>query len=160
MGMKFYTTERAFLQRPAANALKNVVKSLKKQGYGLIIYDAYRPWYVTKMFWDATPDSLRHFVANPENGSKHNRGCAVDLGLYFLESNELVPMPSGYDEFTSKAASDFMDLPDSLIRNREILKSAMEEAGFEVYQYEWWHYDYKDWEKYPVLNLRFEDIEN
>ena len=55
-----------------------------KQGYGLLIFDAYRPWYVTKIFWDATPPDKHQFVADPAQGSRHNRGCAVDLTLYDL----------------------------------------------------------------------------
>ena len=74
MGMPLYEEGRAFLQRPAAEALVRVNQALKKYGYGLIIYDAYRPWYVTKMFWDATPEAQKVFVADPAKGSRHNRG--------------------------------------------------------------------------------------
>ena len=83
-----YTSAKAFMQRPAAEALARVHKKLAEQGYGLLIHDAYRPWYVTKMFWDATPEKQRIFVADPSKGSRHNRGCAVDLTLYDLQDRQ------------------------------------------------------------------------
>jgi zinc D-Ala-D-Ala dipeptidase len=86
LGTPVYTQARAFLQRPAAEALLRAHRELHAQGYGLIIHDGYRPWYVTKIFWDATPDAKKIFVADPAAGSKHNRGCAVDLSLYDLKT--------------------------------------------------------------------------
>jgi len=158
MGMKFYEAQESYLQKPAAKALARVAKMLKRQGLGLIIYDAYRPWYVTKMFWDATPDSLKNYVANPVSGSKHNRGCAVDLGLYYLNTGKKVPMPTDYDDFSEKAHISFTDTSSTILANRQILQKAMKKGGFRVYQYEWWHFDYKDWEKYPVINLTFQEL--
>ena len=158
MGMKFYSLEKAFLQRPAADALVRVALNLGLKGIGIVVYDAYRPWYVTKMFWDATPDSLKTYVANPENGSKHNRGSAIDLGLYDLETGEILPMPSSYDEFTERAHSDYNGASKIQKRNRDLLKDVMEAEGFQVYQYEWWHFDFESWDKYPIINLRFEDL--
>ena len=105
MGMPLYEEGRAFLQRPAAEALVRVNQALKKYGYGLIIYDAYRPWYVTKMFWDATPEAQKVFVADPAKGSRHNRGGAVDIGLYSRKTGQSVDMGSGYDEFSLRAFS-------------------------------------------------------
>ena len=102
-----YTEARAFLQRPAAEALVRANRELKPYGYGLIIHDGYRPWYVTKIFWDATPNTQKIFVANPAKGSVHNRGCAVDLSLYDLKTGEEVQMPSGYDEMTKRAYADY-----------------------------------------------------
>ena len=102
-----YTEARAFLQRPAAEALVRANRELKPYGYGLIIHDGYRPWYVTKIFWDATPNYQKIFVANPAKGSVHNRGCAVDLSLYDLKTGEEVQMPSGYDEMTKRAYADY-----------------------------------------------------
>src|SRR5215475_1069345 len=98
LGTPVYTQARTFLQRPAAEAVVRANKELKEQGYGLILHDGYRPWYVTKIFWDATPDHQKIFVADPSAGSKHNRGCAIDLSLYDLKTGEEVVMPSGYDE--------------------------------------------------------------
>jgi len=158
LGTPVYTEARAFLQRPAAEALVRVSQSLKPRGYGLIIHDAYRPWYVTKIFWDATPDDKKIFVANPADGSKHNRGCAVDLSLYDLKTGKEVQMPSGYDEMTPRAYADY---PGGTAKERELrslLRQAMEAQGFKVIPKEWWHFDYKDWRDYPIMNARFEDL--
>lgn len=160
MGTPFYEDARAFLQRPAAEALEEVAASLAEQGLGLIVYDAYRPWFVTKMFWEATPDSLKHFVAPPGDGSRHNRGAAVDVGLYNLRTGEPLQMPSGYDEFTRRAYADFQGGPEVALRNRDLLRGAMEHHGFSVYSYEWWHYDYAEWRMYPIMNMRFSEIED
>ena len=153
-----YSQARAFLQRPAAEALVRVSHALQAQGYGLLVHDAYRPWYVTKMFWDATPDDKKIFVANPSEGSRHNRGCAVDLTLYDLKTGKPVQMPSGYDEMTGRAYADYTGGTAEERGRRTILRHAMEQEGFTVYPQEWWHFDYKDWKEYPILNLRFEQI--
>jgi D-alanyl-D-alanine dipeptidase len=153
-----YTQARAFLQDPAAQALVRAHHALKKQGYGLIIHDGYRPWYVTKIFWDATPNDKKNFVADPAHGSRHNRGCAVDLSLYDLKTGEEVRMPSGYDEMTKHAYADYPGGTADERERRAILRQAMEKEGFTVNPEEWWHFDYKDWRKYPILNVRFEDL--
>ena len=153
-----YTQARAFLQRPAAEALLRAQRELKAYGYGLIIHDGYRPWYVTKIFWEATPPDKRIFVANPAKGSNHNRGCAVDLSLYYLKTGEEVTMPSGYDEMTERAYADFPGGTADERARRALLRRVMEKQGFTVNPEEWWHFDYKDWRKYPILNVRFEDL--
>lgn len=155
-----YKEARAFMQRPAAEALVRANRRLRALGYGLLIHDAYRPWYVTKMFWDATPDPDHIFVANPQEGSRHNRGCAVDLTLYDLKTGQAVPMVGGYDEM-SERSYPFYPGGTSLQRwDRRLLRYAMEPEGFTVYESEWWHFDYKDWRKYPILNLDFDSIGN
>ena len=153
-----YSQARAFMQRPAAEALANVNQKLHAQGYGLVIHDAYRPWYVTKMFWDATPDDKKIFVADPATGSKHNRGCAVDLSLYDLKSGREVSMPSVYDEMTPRAFAEYPGGSAEEREHRATLRTAMESDGFSVYPNEWWHFDYKDWKEYPIMNVRFEDL--
>ncbi|MEJ2678043.1 MAG: M15 family metallopeptidase [Gemmatimonadota bacterium] len=158
MGEPFYAEPRAFLQRPAAEAVVRAARMLRPYGYGLLIHDAYRPWYVTKMFWDATPDSQKEFVADPAHGSRHNRGCAVDLTLYDLATGRPVAMPSGYDEFTARAHADWPGGTALARWHRALLRKAMEAQGFAVYQGEWWHFDYRDWRLYPVLNVRFDEI--
>jgi serine beta-lactamase-like protein LACTB len=158
MSAVFYSQARAFLQRPAAEAVVRAHRKLNALGYGLLIHDAYRPWYVTKMFWDATPDSLHDFVADPRAGSRHNRGAAVDLTLFDLKTGQPVEMPGGYDEFSPRA---FPEYPGGTSRqrwHRELLRRVMEAEGFRVYAFEWWHFDYRDWRRYPVLNKRFEDL--
>ena len=158
MGAGFYQQPRAFLQRPAAEALVEAHQALAAEGLGIIVYDGYRPWSVTKMFWDATPDSLRLFVANPSRGSRHNRGCAVDIGLVALDTGEVIAMPSGYDEFTARAFADYQGGTARSRHFRELLRDVMEEAGFTVYDAEWWHFDYQDWRSYPILDVPFEQL--
>ena len=153
-----YTQARAFLQRPAAEALVAASAELRRQGWGLLVHDAYRPWYVTKIFWDATPDDKKGFVADPAKGSKHNRGCAVDLTLYELKSGEPVVMPSLYDEFGERAAADYAGGTAEQRRRRDVLRAAMEAHGFTVNPTEWWHFDYRDWQQYPILNVPFEQL--
>lgn len=158
MGVVFYQQPRAFLQRPAAEALVRVQQRLQSQQLGLLIHDAYRPWHVTKMFWDATPDDLKDFVANPANGSRHNRGCAVDLTLVDLASGQPIQMVAGYDEFSPRS---FPLYPGGTSRQRwyrELLRAAMESQGFSVYEYEWWHFDYQDWQRYRIQNATFEEL--
>jgi D-alanyl-D-alanine dipeptidase len=158
LSTRMYSQARAFLQRPAAEALVRAGKALHAKGYGLLVHDAYRPWYVTKMFWDATPDDKKIFVANPAEGSRHNRGCAVDLTLYDLKTGAAVKMPSGYDEMSPRAYADFPGGTAQERERRAVLRRAMEKEGFTVYPQEWWHFDYKDWKKYPIMNVRFEEI--
>ena len=158
LGRPVYTEARAFLQRPAAEALARVNQALKRQGYGLLIFDGYRPWSVTKIFWDATPEDKKQFVADPQKGSRHNRGCAVDLSMVDLKTGKEVSMPSLYDEFTERAHVNYKCGSPESTRLRELLRAAMEAEGFAVYEPEWWHYDYKDWKEYPILNLSFSEI--
>jgi CubicO group peptidase (beta-lactamase class C family)/D-alanyl-D-alanine dipeptidase len=158
LGEPVYSLAKAYLQRPAAEALLSANRKLKVLGYGLLIHDAYRPWYVTKIFWDATPDDKRIFVADPKEGSRHNRGCAVDLSLYDLQTGEPIQMTGVYDEM-SERSYPFYPGGTSLERwHRNLLRHAMEEVGFQVYEFEWWHFDYKDWRHYPILNLTFENL--
>jgi D-alanyl-D-alanine dipeptidase len=158
LGTPLYTEARAFLQRPAAEALVRANHKLHEQGYGLLIFDGYRPWYVTKMFWDATPPEDHEYVADPAQGSRHNRGCAVDLTVYDLKTGKPLPMPSGYDEMSERAHADYAGGTAEERANRELLRSAMEAQGFTVYSAEWWHFDYKDWQVYPIGNVPFEKI--
>ena len=158
LGTPVYTQARAFLQRPAAEALVRASHELKSHGYGLIIHDGYRPWYVTKIFWDATPNDKKIFVANPAKGSVHNRGCAVDLSLYDLKTDKEVKMPSGYDEMTDRAYAHYPGGTVAERARRALLRRAMEKQGFKVNPTEWWHFDYKDWKQYPILNVKFEDL--
>ncbi len=159
LGTPVYTEARAFLERPAADALARASAMLHAQGYGLLIYDAYRPWYVTKIFWDATPDDKKKFVANPADGSRHNRGCAVDLTLYDLKTGRAVAMPGGYDEMSERSYASYAGGTSIERSHREVLRAAMQAQGFEVYPFEWWHFDLRGWQRYPILNLTFEQLE-
>lgn len=157
VGRPVYPEARAFLQRPAAEAVVRVHEKLKKKGLGIVIFDGYRPWTITKLFWDVVPEDKRKFVADPTKGSKHNRGCAIDLSIYDLKTGELIPMPSGYDEFTERASPDYKGGTDQERSNREMLRALMEAEGFTVNPNEWWHFDYKDWQSYAIYDISFDD---
>ncbi len=158
LGTPVYTQARAFLQRPAAEALVRTLHKLQPLGYGLLIHDAYRPWYVTKIFWEATPPEGKIFVADPSQGSHHNRGCAVDLTLYDLATGKPIEMPGTYDEMSPRSFPDYPGGTSLERWHRDLLRRAMESEGFTVYEHEWWHFDYKDWREYPILNIKFEDL--
>ena len=158
MNAVFYEDARAFLQRPGAEAVVRAHRALEPYGYGLLIHDGYRPWYVTKMFWDATPMHQREFVANPASGSRHNRGAAVDLSLYGLATGEPIEMPSSYDEFSGRSYADY---PGGTARqrwHRDLLRQVMEAEGFTVNSGEWWHFDHADWREYGIQNEVFGEI--
>ena len=154
----FYSQAKAFMQRRAAEAVVRVNKKLREQGYGLLVHDAYRPWYVTKVFWDATPDDKKIFVADPSQGSRHNRGAAVDLTLYDLKTGKPVEMVGTYDETTDRSYADYPGGTSLQRWHRKLLRDAMESEGFTVFEFEWWHFDYQDWRRYRIGNVRFEDI--
>ncbi len=158
MSTPFYTQARAFLQRPVAEALARADRELRGHGYGVLIHDAYRPWYVTKMFWDATPDDKKKFVADPAKGSNHNRGCAVDASLYDRKTGQEVEMPSGYDEMSERAYPDYAGGAADERTRRDLLRRVMEANGFTVYEYEWWHFDYRGCTDWPIMNVPFEKV--
>jgi len=157
-GRAVYAEARAFLQRPAAEALARAGRALRRKGYGLAVFDGYRPWHVTKLFWEVTPEDKKQFVADPRRGSRHNRGCAVDLTLYDLKTGRPVSMPGEYDEMTERSHITYAGGTEEQRRLRDLLRAAMEAEGFLVYEPEWWHYDYKDWREYPILNVGFSEI--
>ncbi|HEX3366318.1 M15 family metallopeptidase [Phenylobacterium sp.] len=158
MGFPLYERAGAYLQRPAAEALGRAQKALAAQGYGLLIHDAYRPWFVTKMFWDATPPEDHVFVADPAQGSRHNRGCAVDLTLYDLKTGKPVEMTGRYDEMSTRSYADFPGGTSRQRALRGILRAAMEAEGFTVYPQEWWHFDYKDYASYGIGTVTFTEL--
>lgn len=159
IGRPVYSEARAFLQRPAAEALVRVHRSLERDGLGLLVFDGYRPWSVTKTFWDETPEPQRMFVADPAKGSRHNRGCAVDLTLMDRATGAALPMPSGFDEFTESAHADWEGASEPAKINRARLRAAMESEDFVVFPYEWWHFDHGSWQDYPVIDATFAEID-
>jgi CubicO group peptidase (beta-lactamase class C family)/D-alanyl-D-alanine dipeptidase len=159
LGTVFYPSARALLQRPAAEALRRAHRRLRALGYGLLIHDAYRPWYVTRIFWDATPPAQRWMVANPTRGSRHNRGCAVDLTLYDLRTGHPIDMGGTYDEVTERSFPDYPVTTTLQRWHRELLRQVMEDEGFTRIVDEWWHFDFRDWREYPILNRPFEALE-
>jgi len=160
LGSPLYLQARAYMQRPAAEAVVRASQHLHTLGYGLLIHDSYRPWYVTKMFWEGTPQYRRMFVADPAKGSKHNRGCAVDLTLYSVKTGEPIRMTGGYDEMSERSYPFYPGGTSNERWHRDLLRHAMEAEGFTVNESEWWHFDYKDWKQYPILNLTFEQLES
>jgi len=158
LGSIFYGEPRAFLQRPAAEALLRVSEKMRAKGFGLRIFDGYRPWAVTKVFWDATTEAQHDFVADPSKGSRHNRGCAVDLTLYDLATGAPVAMTGTYDETTARSYPSYPGGTSRQRWHRDLLRDAMETEGFTVYDTEWWHFDYKEWRNYPILNIPFSQI--
>jgi D-alanyl-D-alanine dipeptidase len=159
VGRAVYPEARAFLQRPAAEALLVANRKLKSQGYGLVVFDAYRPWSITKVFWDITPKDKKMFVADPAVGSKHNRGCAVDIGLYDLRTGALVEMPGAYDEMSERSFVTYSGGTAGQRAHRDLLRKTMEQDGyFFVYPEEWWHYDFRDFREYAVQDIPFSAI--
>lgn len=156
-GKKQYTMSKAYLRKAAAEALMDVQNDLmNNHDIAIKVFDAYRPYAVTIQFWEPIQDS--RYVASPQYGSRHNRGCAVDLTLIDLETEEELPMPTEFDDFTEKAHHDYMDLPENVLKNRAILKNTMEKYGFLALDSEWWHYDFKGYKNYPVMDISFEDL--
>ncbi len=158
LSVPVYTQARAFLQRPAAEALVRAHRRLASLGYGLLIHDGYRPWYVTRMFWDGTPADKHQFVADPSQGSRHNRGSGVDLTMFDVRTGDPVVMTGGYDEMSDRSYPEYPGGSSRQRALREILRAAMESEGFSVYDAEWWHFDFGDWRKYRIGNQRFEDL--
>lgn len=157
VGRPIYAEARAFLQRDAAEAVVRVHQKLKTQNLGLVVFDGYRPWTITKLFWEVIREDQKKFVADPAVGSKHNRGCAVDLSLFDLQTGKFLPMPSGFDEFNEKASPDYKGGTIEETANRELLRQMMEAEGFFVNPKEWWHFDYKNWEDYEIYDIPFSD---
>ena len=153
IGTPLYDHSAAFLERDAAQALMRAQARLLAQGYRLVVLDAYRPWAVTWLFWEAVPVGLRQFCADPASGSKHNRGCAVDVTLADAETGALVEMPSGFDEPSVRASPDYRGSTSRARWHRDLLRRAMESEAFSVDPYEWWHYDFAGWESRPIRNV-------
>lgn len=156
MKQVMYPQARAFARKPVVLHLQKIQNELRKKGLGLRIYDAYRPYAITVAFYQKASD--KHFVANPAKGSKHNRGCAIDLSLINLKTGKELPMPTPYDSFAPQAAADYAQLPTSVIRNRNLLIRTMQTHGFRVLKNEWWHYDFVGWQNYELLDIPFKDL--
>lgn len=144
-----YPRNELFLERGAAERLRRVQAVLRRQGLGLKVLDAYRPLSVQKALWAVLPDP--QYVADPAKGSRHNRGCAVDVTLVDRSGKEL-KMPTAFDEFSEKAHRDYQNLPQEVLRNRELLEQVMTAEQFEPLATEWWHFDAPGWERFPVMD--------
>jgi len=151
-----YKQARAFARLPVVEALKKVQTELNQLGIGLKIFDGYRPYSVTVKFYEIASD--KNFVANPKDGSRHNRGCAIDLTLINLKTGLELEMPTPYDSFAPEAAADYNKLPEQLIKNRDLLIKTMEKNGFKVLSNEWWHFDFNGWKNYELMDIPFEKL--
>ena len=158
---RLYEASLVFLQRPVAHALARTAEELYHEGYGLLLYDGYRPWYVTKWIWEATPPAYRSYLADPAQGSRHNRGCAIDLTLYHRGDGRPAAMPTDFDDFSERAHADYQSLPAAVRANRDRLRHAMEQQNFRIHPKEWWHFDFIPClESYPLLNIPLNQLGN
>lgn len=156
MQQVMYPQAKAFARKPVVEQLRKIQAQLKKKGYGLKIYDAYRPYAITVAFYQKASD--KNFVAHPKSGSRHNRGCAVDLSIIDLKTGRDVPMPTPYDSFEQAAAPGFQNLRPAIKKNRDFLIRTMEANGFRVMHNEWWHFDYRGWENYELMDIPFKKL--
>lgn len=156
-GKQIYDSPEAYLRKPAALALKKVNDRLNSIGYTLIIRDAYRPYSASLKFFEVFPDT--NFVANPKFGSRHNRACAVDVSLAKLSNLEEVDVPTMFDDFSEKAHPDYSDISNEAAKNRNLLIEVMKEFGFTVYPTEWWHFDYRTWENFKLMDIHFDELD-
>lgn len=153
---RLYKKPHAITRLPVAKALVQVQAELKLHGLSLKIYDAYRPYHVTCRMWDLLPDTI--YMGNPKKGSKHNRGIALDLTLINLTTREELKMPTPFDALVYAAHPDFMGLPDSVIKNRQVLIDVMGRHGFSVDPVEWWHFNYKSVADFELLDIDADEI--
>jgi D-alanyl-D-alanine dipeptidase len=156
MKRQLYPVARAYLRAPAARALMDVQRELANRGLGIKVFDAYRPYRVTVAMWE--PIRNPDYVADPAKGSRHNRGAAVDLTLIDLKTGAELPMPTAYDDFTARAAHAFEELPEDVRENRSLLREVMTKHGFEPLPSEWWHYDFRGWERFELMDVPIEDL--
>lgn len=156
MSQVMYKEARSFARKPVVAQLKRVQLALNKKGYGLKIFDGYRPYAITKAFYKKAKN--KNFVANPKKGSKHNRGCAIDLTLIDLKTGKEVQMPTPYDSFALEASPSYSNLPSAVIKNRALLITTMQSYGFRVLSNEWWHFDFIGWKKYDLMDIPFEKL--
>jgi D-alanyl-D-alanine dipeptidase len=158
MGRAIYPVASAALRRPVAAALLRAESALEAIGYGLLVYDAYRPWSITKLFWDLVPEEARGFVADPAIGSNHNRGCAVDTTLWDLGAGGPAAMPSRFDEPSERSATNYGGGTSLQRWNRDLLRIVMESEGFTAHPAEWWHFDHATYETSPLLDVDLQQL--
>jgi len=156
MKKQLYPVAKAYLRAPAARALVEVQRELAQRGIGIKVFDAYRPYRVTVAMWE--PIRNTDYVADPAKGSRHNRGAAVDLTLIDLETGKEASMPTPYDDFTPRAAHAFQELPAEVLANRAILREVMTKHGFVPFESEWWHYDFKGWERFELMDIALDEL--
>lgn len=153
LGEPLYGVAAAFLREPAAAALRQVQAALAAQGLGLLVFDAYRPYRVTVQLWERVQDET--YAAPPWRGSRHNRGCSVDVALVDAAGQRL-PMPTDFDDLTPAAHSAYEPVPAAARRSRALLLAVMARFGFVNYPAEWWHFDFEGWQEFGLLDVPFE----
>lgn len=155
-GEKIYNLAKAYARKPVANAVKRAQAELQKQGLGIKIFDAYRPYKATVKFYEVYKDTT--YVASPYRGSRHNRGCAIDMTIINLKTGEELKMPTGYDSFQKEAWPKTPIKDPEARKNRALIIQVMEKQGFKVNSSEWWHFDFIGWRNYEVLDIDFEEL--
>lgn len=154
-----YSEPKAFFEQEPARALVAANQFFNRRGYGIVVWDSYRPFSVSRLFWDRTPSRLRSFLGDPtKDGSPHNRGCAIDMTLYDLATGKQLVMPSEFDDFSEKAKIGYHHPNKEARENCALLQRTMKNYGFEVRADEWWHYDWQGFEKYPLRDTSFADL--
>lgn len=156
MQQVMYKQARAFARKPVVESLKKVQAELNKKGLGLKIFDGYRPYTITVAFYKKASD--KNFVANPAKGSKHNRGCAIDLTIIDLKTGKEIPMPTPYDSFSAAAAANYPNVSAEVKKNRDFFISIMKKNKLNVLENEWWHYDFQGWQNYALMDIPFEKL--
>jgi zinc D-Ala-D-Ala dipeptidase len=151
MKRKLYPVARCLLHEKVARQLQQVQTELAADNLGLKVFDCYRPLSIQKQMWKILPDN--RYVANPAQGSRHNRASAIDLTLVDLTTGKEQEMPSKFDDFSTRSHIDYDGAISVAKTNRQVLRVAMEKHGFKGISTEWWHYDSLDWKKYPVLDI-------
>ena len=158
-GTQFYNESRVLLQQPIAEAIFRIQRQLRPMGYGLKIYDAYRPWRITDSLWGNVPQEFRFFLEDPTGPVCQNRGARISVSVYKLNSGEELPMPTGYDELSISSHADFPLLPGELRHNRSFLRRIMESEGFRASSHYWWAFSHESCDAYPIMDILYEDVD-
>lgn len=154
---KIYNLAKTYARKPVAEALKKAQTDFNKLGYRIKIFDAYRPYSATVKFYEVYRDTT--YVASPYKGSRHNRGCAIDMTLVDLKTGKDLAMPTEYDSFKKEAWPSTPVKDPTIKKNRDLIISVMQKHGFKVNSSEWWHFDFIGWQKFEVMDISFEELE-
>jgi len=147
-GQVIYDFHEAYLRYGTVLKLMKVQEQLKEQGYGLKIWDAYRPFYAQERLWEVYPNPA--YVSDPAKGKRgHNLGNTIDITLVYLDGTE-VPMPTGFDDFSTRADRDYSEIEEDLAANAMLLQETMYANGFTGYKGEWW--DFTDTDFYTEID--------
>ena len=157
-GISLHDAADAFMDSEAANALQKASEKLAAYGYGLLIWEAYRPWYVSKLASDLMPKDKKNMLPLPDRGEDRNTGRTIDVSLYDLQTGEPVDMISDFDEVSVRQFPGFTGGTERQRNLRDLLVSVMQDAGFVQGKEEWWHFSYGDTKDWQHLNIPYEQI--